>query len=872
MKTRMTLGSPKKSKLKPLALMVGGAFVLGLATEQELIAAEPMTQPAQAVQDGTQNLAATGEHRLLITAQPGELLSTHLQANGQRLFVTLSASADLDQWREKASQLQAQPSIFHKAYVQTVGERNHLVVEFMRPVNLVDETVTLNGDNYLSWELLLRERPIDSSIRLLDQVKVEKRGNLFDLSFIGHSEMVVEVALAEQSQQLIVELPGVQADAIQLPVMPEFLGTPEITSRQGGGSVLTFTPTLPVDLLDAQIGSNPEQETSFIHLLLVPDAPAQEASVAPQSIAMANLRSGFGLELEGSSEVQAQGYYLTSPGRLIVDLPGVPAAAIADQVGKFSADNSFIERVRYGSTGLGSARVELTLEPTYAAGLARNVTPFLDRYSGALTVAMPQAAIQPQNGFPDDLKGIAGFELDTLRHVSSFDFTKQPVLSIGSVTLDDAHYAAEVTIDEGGRFKLLDLVDQALAQDPTYLAAQAEFRARSEVLPQAKADYLPQVSFSYQYSSKYQTVNESGSIPAGSYDVPGYNLSLNLTQPVYRRANLIAIDQAEIAVEQAKLALLAAEQDLIMRLTIAYLDVLATRDERDLAQAEHSAVTAQLEQAQVRFNSGLLSRADYNESRSLEALTRARLMKAEFKYEDARFGVKEIVGQEVASLHGFNADFRAAPPFPERVDRWVGAALDQNLALQAQRLSTSIAQKEVSRRSSEHLPTVDLFVSAGQQVSESTLFSDSRQDVSDYEIGLKLNVPIFSGGRTSSVVREATARLDKTQQEMEREYRKTERIVRSAYSSLVSSTAMLAALREGVLAQEIRLATRLKGFESGIETSVSVLDAYQSYYAARRDFMQSRYEYLKNRLTLKQAVGSLARNDVSDLDMMLEPK
>lgn len=868
----MTTGCRKRSSLKPLALMVGGAFVFGLAAERELLAAEPVPAAAATVQGEADRALVTGEHRLLITAKPGDLLSTHLQANGQRLFVTLSASADLEQWRNKAEKLQQQPSIFHKAYVQTVGDRNHLVVEFMRPVNLVDETVTLNGDSNLSWELLLRERPIDSSIRLLEQVKVEKRGNLYDLSFVGHTEMVVEVSLADQSRQLLVELPGVPADQVKLPVMPDFMGTPEVADRSGGGSVLIFRPSMPVDLLDAQIGSNPEQETSFIHLLLVPDAQVQEAFQAPQSFAMADLRSGFGLEFEGAGEVQAQGYYLTSPGRLVVDFPGVPAAAVADQVAGFTADAQFIERVRYGATGLGSARVEFTLEPSYAAGLARHVTPFLDRYSGALTVAMPQAAIQPQDGFPDDLKGIAGFEMDTLRHVSAFDFTRQPVLSIGSVTLDDAHYTAETPIPDGERFRLLDLVDQALEQDPTYQAARAEFRARSEVLPQAKADYLPQVSFSYQYSSKYQTVNESETLDPGHHDVPGYNLSLNLTQPVYRRANLIAIDQAEVAVEQAKLALLAAEQDLIMRLSTAYLDVLATRDERDLAQAEHNAVVAQLEQAQLRFNSGLLSRADYNESRSLEALTRARLMKAEFKYDDARLGVKEIVGSEVASLHGFNADFRAAPPFPERVDRWVGAALDQNLALQAQRLSIAIAQKEVSRRGAEHLPTVDLFVSAGQQVSESTLFSDQRQDVSDVEVGLRLNVPIFSGGRTSSLVREATARLDKTQQEMEREYRKTERIVRSAYSSLVSSTSMLAALREGVLAQEIRLATRLKGFESGIETSVSVLDAYQSYYAARRDFMQSRYEYLKNRLALKQAVGTLARNDVSDLDMMLEPK
>lgn len=255
----MRTGFPGSKRFKPLALMVSGVFVLGLGSGRDLVAAEAVPG-TEAVQGDTQREVATGEHRLLIAATPGELLATHLQANGQRLFVTLSASADLDQWRSKAEQLLSQPSIFHKAYVQTIGERNHLVVEFMRPVDLIDETVALNGDNRLSWELLLRERPVDASLRLLDQIKAEKRGNLFDLSFAGHTEMVVEVSLAEQGQKLVVELPGVPTDSVQLPTMPEFLGEPEVTSRSRGGSVLTFTPRLPVDLLDAQIGSDAEKE------------------------------------------------------------------------------------------------------------------------------------------------------------------------------------------------------------------------------------------------------------------------------------------------------------------------------------------------------------------------------------------------------------------------------------------------------------------------------------------------------------------------------------------------------------------------------------------------------------------------------------
>lgn len=856
-------------KIKPLALIVGGFCILGLASSHKLLAAEA-AQLSQVEQVDSQHQQTSSEHRLLITARPGELLATHLQANGQRLFLSLAQSADLAQWRKKAEQLTAQPSIFHDAYVQTLNERSYLVVEFKRPVNLLDETVALNGDNNVSWELLLHERPLSPSIQLLSEIKVVQKHNYYDLSFSGHSEMVVEVSVTPSGEQLVIGLPGVAANEIDLPEMPLFLGMPEVSEHSQGGSVLKFTLLKPIGLLDAQIGSDESKEASFIHLLLAEDAAVTDSQPSVESLKMAQLDAGFGIAVEGAGEILAQSYYLNTPDRLIIDFPGLSADTMESLAKSFTADPRFIKGVRYGSTGLGSGRLELALAPEYTQGLSENTVPFLDRYQGDLVVAMPQAVVRPVEGFPDDLRDIPGFEMDTLRHVASFDFTRQPVLSIGSVTLDDKHYEQSIDMPEGERFGLLEMVDQALLADPQYLAAKAEFRARGEVLPQAKADYLPQISFSYQHSAKYQTVHESGSIPEGHYDVPGYNLTLNLTQPVYRRANLIAIDQAEVAVEQAKVSLLAAEQDLIMRLTSAYLDVLLARDESELAQAEHNAVIAQLEQAQVRFDSGLLSRADYNESRSLEALTRARVMKTEFEYEDARLAVKEITGSEVISLHAFTSDFRAEPPFPQRVDRWVSAALDQNLALQAQRLSTDIASKEVSRRQAEHLPTVDLFATAGQQVSESTLFSQSKQDVSDYEVGLRMSLPLYTGGRTSSMVREADARLDMTHQELNREYRKTERIVRSSYASLVSSATMLSALREGVLAQEIRLATRLKEFEAGRETSVSVLDAYQSYYTARRDFMQSRYEYLKNRLLLKQAVGTLSRNDVAELNMMLE--
>jgi outer membrane protein len=122
---------------------------------------------------------------------------------------------------------------------------------------------------------------------------------------------------------------------------------------------------------------------------------------------------------------------------------------------------------------------------------------------------------------------------------------------------------------------------------------------------------------------------------------------------------------------------------------------------------------------------------------------------------------------------------------------------------------------------------------------------------------------------TSSLVREAGVRLEKAMLEREQEERKTERAARAAYQSVETSASMLEALRKAVIAQDSALQTRQEGYKAGVASVVAVADAYRLYYSARRDYLQARYDYLVNRLKLKQAVGALSRDDLVDLaDLM----
>ena len=222
----------------------------------------------------------------------------------------------------------------------------------------------------------------------------------------------------------------------------------------------------------------------------------------------------------------------------------------------------------------------------------------------------------------------------------------------------------------------------------------------------------------------------------------------------------------------------------------------------------------------------------------------------------------------MACVH-FQGDFETTAPVPAEPDAWVNAALQQNLALQTRDMAVEIAALEITRQKAAHHPTLDLEGSYGHNKTKSLIVRGADDESETFQVAVTLNVPIYSGGRTSSLVRESEAQMRKTRLEQEDEQRLVERIVRSTFMRVQNTTLTLKALRQVVSAQEGALQARVKGVEAGLFNMIDVLDAQRQYYTARRDYLQARYDYLVDRLKLKQSVGTLSRADLEDLDALL---
>ncbi len=440
---------------------------------------------------------------------------------------------------------------------------------------------------------------------------------------------------------------------------------------------------------------------------------------------------------------------------------------------------------------------------------------------------------------------------------------------------------------------LLEVYQQALQSDPTVREAEANRLAAEEALPQARGLLFPQLSASSTYSDSNsdgnnvfpQFVDDGNGNPVvqilnSSSDQKSTTTSwqVDLNQTLFRWDQFVGLKQAGKRVAQANANYEAAQQDLIVRVATRYFDVLAAQDTLAAAEASRRAIARQLDQAQQRFDVGLIAITDVQESQAAYDQAVADEIGAKRALATSKEFLREITGAYSGDLSAPKPDLPLAIPTPAISDEWVDTAMQQNLALQASRINAEIAKTEISSRRSGHFPTLSLFARATDDDSDATrsengsAFQPADSQRSGDVIGVQLSVPIFSGGTTSSRVREAVYLHRAAREQLQRVARETERQARDAFLGIESDIARVNALTQALASNKTALEATEAGLEVGTRTTVDVLDAQRNLFNAFTSLERARYDYLLNVLRLKQAAGILRVQDLEAVEDWLVPR
>lgn len=448
-----------------------------------------------------------------------------------------------------------------------------------------------------------------------------------------------------------------------------------------------------------------------------------------------------------------------------------------------------------------------------------------------------------------------------------------------------------------GAADLVTVYQRALQNDPQIREADANRLASRESKPQALAALLPQFEVSGQYtkfeedSGRTQLINSvpgddnSPLVPAtisSTSDITAKQYDLVLRQTLFRWDQWMTLRRADAEVAQAEADYQFAQQDLIQRTSVRYFDVLAAQDTVDAAQASLDAFARQLEQADKRFEVGLIAITDVQEARAAHDQAAAALIQAKRSLATARELLRELTGESFDTLATPVDDMPLKSPEPASEEQWVTTALDQNLQVISARLATDIAKQDVRVARSGHLPSIDLVASrgdqdyTGDQEGRNTAGVVSRapadQNQTTDSIGIQVTVPIYSGGATSSRVRQQVYLHRAARERLERANRETERSARDAYLGVLSEISRVQALRQALESSRTALQATEAGFEVGTRTTVDVLDARRRLFEAQTNYSRSRYDYILNVLQLQFATGTLDRADLDEINSFLRER
>ncbi len=413
---------------------------------------------------------------------------------------------------------------------------------------------------------------------------------------------------------------------------------------------------------------------------------------------------------------------------------------------------------------------------------------------------------------------------------------------------------------------LQELYQAARGYDATYLAARALADSAQYRAAQSDALRRPNVSL-------------TGSATHGEIDPPTVGVrqsnnaqgALQARQPLFNRANSATIDQAYRSLEVSLADLEIAEQDLIVRVTQAYFDVLAAQDTLAFTRASKAAITEQLAAAKRNFEVGTATITDTREAQARFDLASAQEIAAENDLRTKRAALDQLVGRPGVEPRPLAAPRKLPPLATGLIDEWVVRAEGHPNVRRAQ-LGLDIARLETEKARAGRLPVVDLVGSVSSSHNKGSAFVGSATRIgttNSASVGVQLTMPLYTGGSIDNRIKETLLLEEKSRNDFDTARRGVALATRQAYLGVQSGQAQVKAFEAAEASSALALEATQLGYRVGVRVNLDVLNAQTQLFQTRRDLSKARYDVLVASLKLRQAAGQLKPEDIPAVDRLL---
>ena len=413
---------------------------------------------------------------------------------------------------------------------------------------------------------------------------------------------------------------------------------------------------------------------------------------------------------------------------------------------------------------------------------------------------------------------------------------------------------------------LVTLYEAARAFDAGYQSAQYQFEATVAKSEQARAATLYKIDLTAAASIS-AIDNTAAKSKQGGYDVQSATLSAS--QPLYRPGNQIAFEQSKRQIDVEEQKLLSAEQDLIMKLSTAYFDVLASQDSLAYLLAQKAAVTEQLASAKRNFEVGTATITDTREAEARFDLVVAQEIAGRNDLQVKKLALDQLVGKTNSAPLPVKLPLQLPPVQPGDVAAWVQKSEEMHPTVRQSRLAFEVAQMEARKAQAATLPTLDLTGNLNMANNNGTASVDTSYRTTTATVGLSFNMPLFSGYAIENRIKEALALEEKARTDLEAVKRSVAQASRTAFFGLLSGQSQVKALQAAEASSQSALDANKLGYQVGVRINIDVLNSQSQLFDTKAKLAKARYDVLLDELKLHQASGILKAEDLKQVNTML---
>jgi outer membrane protein len=424
---------------------------------------------------------------------------------------------------------------------------------------------------------------------------------------------------------------------------------------------------------------------------------------------------------------------------------------------------------------------------------------------------------------------------------------------------------------------LTDLLNAAKDYDAAYLSAQAQAESVKYQAAQSRALQRPSVNLqgtinrNHLDSSVPPVTNPlTGATTSYSSSSTNRQIGIGARQPLYNPGNSAKIDQAEQSLVAAQADLKTAINDLTVRLTQAYFDVLGAQDVLTSAQANKVALAEQLAAAKRSFEVGNSTITDTREAQARFDLATAQEIAASNDLRIKHIALDQLVGRNQVIPTPLRTPVNLDSLSPGQVEEWVRHA-NSSPSVRKAETGLEAATLEIDKAKAGHLPTVDAVANVARTdiSSSNTNVKVSGGAGTTSSIGVEMNLSLYAGGAIQNRIREILQLKDKAEHDLDNARRTVTLGTRQAYFGVQSGLAQVKAYEAAETSAKLALEATQLGYRVGVRINKDVLDAQTQLANTQKDLYKARYDVIVGSVKLKQASGTLTAEDLEALNKLL---